>query len=101
MGIMSFFKEAGEKLFGKGEAKAAQEAAAYWHGQQAASGFYFVTGLDVFTGSEQHAADFGFFEVQGEAVNAAGELDHFVEHGVAQALDLGHAVADLPHHSDV
>jgi len=28
MGLMSFFKEAGEKLFGKGEAKAAQEAAA-------------------------------------------------------------------------
>ena len=27
MGIMSFIKEAGEKLFGKGEAKAAQEAA--------------------------------------------------------------------------
>jgi nucleoid-associated protein YgaU len=28
MGLMSFFKEAGEKLFGKGEAKAATEAAA-------------------------------------------------------------------------
>jgi nucleoid-associated protein YgaU len=28
MGLMSFFKEAGEKLFGKGEAKAAQAAAA-------------------------------------------------------------------------
>jgi len=28
MGLMSFLKEAGEKLFGKGEAKAAQEAAA-------------------------------------------------------------------------
>ena len=28
MGIMSFFKSAGEKLFGTGEAKAAQEAAA-------------------------------------------------------------------------
>ena len=28
MGLMSFFKEAGEKLFGKGDAKAAQEAAA-------------------------------------------------------------------------
>lgn len=28
MGLMSFIKEAGEKLFGKGEAKAAQEAAA-------------------------------------------------------------------------
>ena len=27
MGIMSFIKEAGEKLFGKGEAKAAQDAA--------------------------------------------------------------------------
>ncbi len=27
MGLMSFIKEAGEKLFGKGEAKAAQEAA--------------------------------------------------------------------------
>jgi nucleoid-associated protein YgaU len=28
MGVMTFFKDAGEKLFGKGEAKAAQEAAA-------------------------------------------------------------------------
>jgi nucleoid-associated protein YgaU len=28
MGLMSFLKDAGEKLFGKGEAKAAQEAAA-------------------------------------------------------------------------
>jgi nucleoid-associated protein YgaU len=28
MGLMSFMKEAGEKLFGKGEAKAAQDAAA-------------------------------------------------------------------------
>jgi nucleoid-associated protein YgaU len=28
MGLLSFFKEAGEKLFGKGEAKAAQEAVA-------------------------------------------------------------------------
>ncbi len=28
MGIMSFIKEAGEKLFGKGQAKAAQDAAA-------------------------------------------------------------------------
>jgi len=28
MGLMSFFKNAGEKLFGSGEAKAAQEAAA-------------------------------------------------------------------------
>ncbi|MCU0813587.1 MAG: peptidoglycan-binding protein LysM [Burkholderiaceae bacterium] len=28
MGLISFIKEAGEKLFGKGEAKAAQEAAA-------------------------------------------------------------------------
>jgi nucleoid-associated protein YgaU len=28
MGLMSFMKEAGEKLFGKGQAKAAQEAAA-------------------------------------------------------------------------
>jgi hypothetical protein len=27
MGLMSFMKEAGEKLFGRGEAKAAQEAA--------------------------------------------------------------------------
>ena len=28
MGMFSFIKEAGEKLFGRGEAKAAQEAAA-------------------------------------------------------------------------
>ena len=45
--------------------------------------------------------DFGFLEVQREAEDAARELDHLVEHDVAQAFDAGDAVADFAHDADV
>jgi hypothetical protein len=46
-------------------------------------------------------ADFGFLEVEGQAGDAAVELDHFVEHHVAKPFDFGDAVADLADHADV
>jgi hypothetical protein len=51
--------------------------------------------LIVSPSAKQHAADFGFFEVQSQAVEAAGKLDHFVEHDIAQAFHFGRAVTDL------
>ena len=62
MGLMSFMKEAGEKLFGKGEAKAAHEAAA------AAPTPENVAALSSAAGS----AIAGYIEAQGLAV---GGLD--------------------------
>jgi len=42
------------------------------------------------------APDFGFFQVERQTVERAAirsgwKLDHFVEHHIAQAFDLGHA----------
>ena len=37
--------------------------------------------------AEDDDADLGFFEVQGEAEIAAREVEHLVEHHVAQAFD--------------
>ena len=45
---------------------AAEQALADRHGEQAARGLHFVARLDL-SAAEQHAADFGFFEVQREA----------------------------------
>lgn len=59
MGLMSFMKEAGEKLFGKGEAKAAKEAAA------AAPTPENVLALSAAAG----AAISNYIEAQGLAVN--------------------------------
>ena len=51
--------------------------------------------------AQNDRADFGFFEVQREADDAVAEIEHLVEHGVGQAFDLGHAVADFAHDADV
>ncbi len=74
---------------------AAEEALANRNGEEAAGRFDFVTCFDAFTGAEEHAADFGFFKVEREAEHTAGELDHFVEHDIAQAFNLGGAVTDF------
>ena len=51
--------------------------------------------------AENDGADFGFLEVQREADDAVAEVEHLVEHGVGEALDLGHAVADFADGADV
>ena len=51
--------------------------------------------------AEQDRADFGLFEVQRDAEEAAGEVDHLIEHHVAEAFDVGDAVADFADDADV
>jgi len=89
------------KSLSKGVDDAAQQALADGDGEQAARGADFVASLDVLAGAEKHAADLGFLKVEGQAVKTAGEFDHFVEHDIAQAFDLGGAVTDLADDADV
>ncbi len=41
------------------------------------------------------------FEVERQAADAAGELDHLAGHDARQAVDAGDAVADLEHAADL
>ena len=45
-------------------------------------------------------ADLGLVEVQRQAGDAVAEVEHLVQHDVAEALDLGDAVADLADDAD-
>ena len=45
-------------------------------------------------------ADGVFFQVERQAGDAAGELDHFAGHDARQAVDAGNAVAHLQHAPD-
>jgi hypothetical protein len=51
--------------------------------------------------AQDDGADFGFLQVQRQADDAVAEVQHLVEHGVGEALDLGHAVADFADGADV
>ncbi len=50
--------------------------------------------------AEDDHADRVLFEVEGQADDAVGELDHFAGHDAGQAVDAGDAVADLEHAAD-
>ncbi len=80
---------------------AAEQRFADRHLEQPAGGADFVALLDGLARRRADAADLGFLEVQRQAVEAAGELDHLVEHDVAEAFDLGDAVTDLADDADV
>ena len=51
--------------------------------------------------AEDDHADGVLFEVEGQADDAAGELDHFAGHHAGQAVDAGDAVAHLEHAADL
>ena len=51
--------------------------------------------------AEDDGADFGFFQVQGQAGDAVAEIEHLVEHRVGQPFDLRHAVANFADGADV
>ncbi len=51
--------------------------------------------------AENDDADVGVFEAQRQAGDAVAEIEHLVEHDVAQTLDARDAVADLADHADV
>ena len=72
-----------------------QQALAHRHLQELAGGASFVTFLEVGVIAKDDHADFGLFEIQDQAGDAVAQVDHLVEHGVAQAFDLGDAIAEL------
>ena len=80
---------------------AAQERLAHGHLQQFAGGAHFLAFLDAGVIAQDDRADLGFLQVQRQADDAVAEVQHFVEHGVGEALDLGHAVANFAHGADV
>src|SRR2546426_596423 len=50
---------------------------------------------------EYHGADLGFFEVEGDADDAAAEVEHLIEHCVREALDFGDTVGNFADGADV
>ena len=80
---------------------AAKETLADRNGKQATRGLDLVTGLDAFAVTEKHAADFGLFQVQRQAIDTTWKLNHFVEHDVAQAFHLGGTITDFADDADV
>src|SRR5205823_6993867 len=80
---------------------AAKQRFADRHLQEAAGCFRLIPFGDFGGVAEQNRTDFSLFEVKRNAVDPIWELDHLVEHYVAQAFDAGDAVAGFPHHADV
>ena len=58
-----------------------------------------VAFLELRVVAEDDDADFGLFEVQRQPGDAVAEVEHLVEHGVAEAFDVRDAVADLADHA--
>ena len=54
-----------------------------------------VTFLDADVVTHQHGADIVFFQVERDAIESTGELQHLSGHGPIQTVDLGNTVADL------
>ena len=79
---------------------AAEQALADRHLQQPAGGADFVAFLQLRVVAEDDRADLGLVEVQRQAGDAAAEVEHLVQHHVAEPLDVGDAVADLADRAD-
>jgi hypothetical protein len=79
----------------------AKERLAHRHLKQTPGRFDLIAFRNPGRIAEKDDADFRFFEVKREPEVAARELDHLVQHHLAQALDPGHAVTGFAHHADV
>src|SRR5204862_6097403 len=60
----------------------------------------FVAFLETCVVAEDDHPDFGFLEAERETGDAVTEIEHFVQHHVAETLDAGDAVADFANHAD-
>src|SRR5262249_6327855 len=69
--------------------------------QKFSRSFRFVSFSDFCGIAEQNRADFGLFQVQSEAEHAVRELDHLVEHDVAQTFDAGDPVPGFADNADI
>ena len=65
--------------------------------RDAAGALHRIAFLDADVVAHQHGAHIVFFEVQRDAVEAAGKFEHFAGHGAIESIDLGNAVSDLDH----
>ena len=79
---------------------AADHGVADRHAQQPAGAFDFVAFVDRQVVAQDDHADRVLFEVEGQADDAAGELDHFAGHDARQAVDARNAVAHFQHATD-
>ena len=75
----------------------AQHGVAHRHAQQPAGAADLVALVDRQVVAEDDHAHRVLFEVEGQAEDAAGELDHLAGHHAGQAVDAGDAVAHLDH----
>ena len=73
---------------------AANQAFAHGHGNHLARAADNVAFLDVLVLAQHHHGDAVFFQVQGHAVGAVGELHQFVGHALVQTAHARDAVAD-------
>ncbi len=80
---------------------ASQQTLADGHLKQSAGGADSLPFLDAGIIAQNDGADFGLLEIERQAGDAIAEVEHLVEHGVGEALDLGDAVADFTHSADV
>ena len=79
---------------------AAEQSLADRHLQQLAGRADLVALLQRRVVAEDDDADVGFLEAQRQAGDAVAEVEHLVEHDVAETFDTGDAVADLANDAD-
>ena len=77
---------------------AADDGLAGRHRDDAPGALDDVAFLDLVAFGQQDGADVVLLQVQGDAVDLAGEFQQFVVHDVVQAVDAGDAVPDRYHH---
>ena len=79
----------------------ADERAAHGNLCDATGPFDRIALLDAGTGAHEHGADVILFEIERNAIHAAGEFEHLAGHRAFQAVDFGDVVADLEHGPDL
>ena len=72
---------------------ASQQTLAHGHLQELAGRTGFAAFLELGVIAQDDHADFRLFEIQHQAGHAVAQVDHLVEHGVGESLDLGDAVS--------
>ncbi len=80
---------------------AAQHRFAHRHAQQPAGAADLVPLADAQVVAQHDDPDRVLFEVEGQAEDVAGKLDHLAGHHAGQAVNLGDAVADLDDAADL
>src|SRR5204863_5919079 len=79
----------------------AQQPFANGHLKQLASGANLLALANFAPVAENDGPDLGFFEVERQADDAGAKINHFVQHRVAEAFDLGDTVTNFANGADI